>query len=94
MMKLCGRGFAVFAGSRVRSLLVILGLGLLGFGPMSAPMVRAQDADRGASAPSSGRRRPGRPAAREEPIRGAAAAAEGQGGASRLDPSEHRSWAG
>ena len=54
MLKLCGRGVALFAGSRARSLLLILGLGLLGFGPMAVAIVRAQDPERGSAAPATG----------------------------------------
>jgi biopolymer transport protein ExbB len=52
MLKLCSRGVALFAGSR--SLLLILGLVLVGFGPLAVATVRAQDTDRGPTAPGSG----------------------------------------
>ncbi len=90
MLKLCGRGVALFAGSRARSLLLILGLGLLGFGPLAVATVRAQDTDRGPAAPASGGR------TRRVRVTGGAddadatggAESDGPGGTSRFDSRE------
>jgi biopolymer transport protein ExbB len=57
MVKLCGRGFAVFAGSRARSLFLVLIL--LGSGQIAVSIVRAQDPDRGSTAAGIGSPRGG-----------------------------------
>ena len=56
-MKHCGRGVAVVTGSWARRLVVILGLGLLGFGPLAGIAVRAQGTGDGPTATTEG---PGR----------------------------------
>ena len=84
MLKLCGRGVALFAGSR--SLLLILGLVLLGFGPLAVATVRAQDTERGPAAPGSGSPRGVRVTGGvDEADATSGAESDGPGGTSRFD---------
>jgi biopolymer transport protein ExbB len=97
MMKYSGRGFAACTGNVARSLVVILGLGLLGFGPPAGTAARAQatgdgpaatttqGADRGGARGTGGA---------DDPGTAPGGAADGQGGSSRLDPNGSiLSWA-
>ncbi len=91
MLKLYGGGVAVFAGSRARSLLLILSLALLGFGPMAGAIVRAQDTDRGPAAPATGSPRGAGvrvTGGADDADASGGADSDGQGGASRSENRE------
>ena len=84
-MKHCVGGVAVLGGYWARPLVVILGLGLLGFGPLAGNSVRAQRPD--ATATES----PDRTGVRvtggaDAPDTARGGEADGQGSAPRLDP--------
>ncbi len=83
-MKHCVRRVSVWTGHWARLLIVILGLGLLGFGPFADIPVGAQRPDGSSAAPATGS--PGSTGGADEPDTAGGAEADGQGRSSRLDP--------
>jgi biopolymer transport protein ExbB len=84
-MKHCGRGVVVFTRSWARPLVVILGLGLLGFGPLAGVGVRAQRPD-GPATESPDRTGVRITGGTDEPDTPRGEEAAGPSGTPRLDP--------